>query len=67
MWAKQNKTWCSKDNITVLDDDDDGGANYDFRDDDNDMATEVQTNYVHSQNFLFVATITKNTTDMPKC
>ena len=58
MWAKQNKTWCSKDNITVLDDDDDGGANYDFRDDDNDMATEVQTNYVHSQNFSFVATNT---------
>ena len=25
---------------------------------DDDMETEVQTNYIHSQNFSFVATIT---------
>ena len=42
----------------MVDDDDDRGANYGVEDDGNDMATEVQTNYVHSQKFSFVATIT---------
>ena len=45
--------------IVSRDNDNDGGANYSVEEEDDDMATtEVQTNYVHSQNFSFVATIT---------